>query len=372
MIAIDQVTEDLIELLQIDSPTYRETRVSAWLKARLAELGIEAEDDGQAAAIGGECGNLIARIPGTVDAPPLLLNAHMDNVPPCEGVKPQRDGFFIRTDGTTVLGGDDKCGCITIVTALREMLENDLPRPPLEVVFTAAEEVGLIGANALDYGALKAKRGIVCESGGVGTITVKAPSAERWEAVVIGKAAHAGVAPEKGINAIRIASEAVADMKLGRLDEETTANVGIIDGGEARNVVPPECIVQGEARSHDRGKLKAQMADVERCFREAAKRHGGSAEFSGGASYVSFDIPADAWPLAIAEQAARDVGVEPDARPTGGGSDANVFNERGIETVIIASGSREVHTVEEHADVRDLQKACEWLTRIIALAAEKG
>ncbi|HJN15663.1 MAG TPA: M20/M25/M40 family metallo-hydrolase [Armatimonadota bacterium] len=368
MITIDQVTGDLIELLKIDSPTFRESDASAWLKAKLAEFGVDADDDGRASEVGGECGNLVARIPGT-DAEPLLLNAHMDNVPPCEGVKPHLDGFIVRTDGTTVLGGDDKCGCIAILAALREIVQKDIPRPPLEIIFTVAEEVGLEGAKVVDYSKVAAKRAVVCESGGVGTITVKAPSAEKWDAVITGKAAHAGVAPERGVNAIRIASEAISEMRVGKLDEETTANVGVIDGGDARNVVPAGCRIQGEARSHDPEKLAAQMADVDRCLQEAAKRHGGSAELSRASSYVAFDIPEASAVLRMTIQAAREVGVEPNPRPTGGGSDANVFNERGIETVIISCGSTEVHTLNEHVDVRHLHKASEWLTRIVEMAS---
>jgi tripeptide aminopeptidase len=369
LIEFEQVKRDLLELLRIDSPSYREAEAAAWLAARFAEFGVRAKDDGVGAKLNGNAGNLVARVPGT-DAPPLLLNAHMDNVPPCEGVNPVIDGDIVRTDGRTVLGGDDKCGCIAVLTAVREVLANSLPHPPLEIVLTAAEETGLEGAKGLDYSTIGARHGIVAESGTVGAITVKAPSAERWDAVFRGRAAHAGVAPEKGINAIRMAAEAIAAMRMGRLDEETTANVGLIEGGEARNVVPPRCTVGGEARSHDNGKLAARMKHVRQCLEEAAQRHGGELELTVSRSYEAFEIGLDEWPYVVADRAAREVGLDPVARPTGGGSDANVFNEHGVRCVILGCGSSEVHTTEEYVNLNDLHQACVWLARIIVLAAD--
>jgi tripeptide aminopeptidase len=371
VISLQRLTSDMLELLQIASPTFGESAASRWLAQQLAAFGVTAEDDGASERIGGSCGNLIARIPGSDATAPLLLNAHMDNVPPCEGVRPIVEDNVIRSDGRTVLGADDKVGCVAILTAVRSIVESDLPRPPLEVVFTAAEEVGLEGAKALDYSSLAARRGFVMESGSLGSITVAAPSADRWEAVVGGKAAHAGVAPEEGINAIRIAAEAVAAMRLGRLDDETTANVGLIGGGQARNVVPPECRLSGEARSHNEGKLKAQIDHVRQCFDDAATRHGGRAKLRVKRSYDAFRIEPGAWPLRIAERAAIDVGIIPNPRPTGGGSDANVFNANGIACVVMSAGAHEVHTTNEFMDIRDLHHATRWLIRAIKLAAEE-
>jgi tripeptide aminopeptidase len=370
VVQLDAVVGDLLDLLRIDSPTYGEREAAGWLTERLAELGVSARDDGTAEALGGNSGNLIARVPGNRDAPPLLLNAHMDNVPPCTGVSPVVDGYAIRTDGRTVLGTDDKGGCIALLTALREVVTNDLAHPPLEVVFTAAEEVGLEGAKALDFAALRARWGFVAESGTLGAITIAAPSAERWEARVHGKAAHSGVCPEQGVNAIRIAAEAIAAMRIGRLDEETTGNVGIISGGEARNIVPPECLVVGEARSHNGGKLAGQMKQVRDCFAAAAAKNGGTVDLQTKRSYNAFRVAPDEWPVVLAQQAARDVGVDPAPRPTGGGSDANVFNENGIRCVVLCTGAHNVHTPDEFIDVRDLLQAARWFVRVIALAAE--
>ena len=367
MVELERVKADLLALLRIDSPSYREADAAAWLAARFAEFGVEATDDGLGATLNGNSGNLVARIPGN-GAPAVLLNAHMDNVPPCEGVNPLIDDGVVRTDGRTVLGGDDKCGCIAILTAVREVLTSGVPHPPLEIVLTAAEETGLEGAKGLDYSTVAARRGFVAESGTVGAITVKAPSADRWDAVLKGRAAHAGVAPEKGINAIRMAAEAIAEMHVGRLDDETTANVGLIRAGEARNVVPPKCTVGGEARSHDRRKLDSQVKHVRRCFENAAKRHGGEVELTVSRTYERFGIGLGEWPYLVADEAAREVGLDPIARPTGGGSDANIFNERGVVCVILGCGSSEVHTTDEHVDLNELHRACVWLAKIIEIA----
>lgn len=368
MIELERVTSEFLAILRIDSPSHREAQVAEWLAQKFAEFGVEAKDDGAASKINGNSGNLIARVPGN-DAPTLLLNAHMDNVPPCEGVNPIVETTIVRTDGRTVLGGDDKCGCIAVLSAVREVVTNGIDHPPLEIVFTAAEETGLEGAQALDYSALRARRGFVAESGTVGAITVKAPSADRWDAVLKGRAAHAGVAPEKGVNAIRMAAEAISAMRLGRLDDETTANVGLIRGGEARNVVAPECRIEGETRSHDPHKLEQEVAHVRACLEQATGQYGGQLEFSVSRTYESFHILPDEWPCLIAEQAARDVGLDPVCRPTGGGSDANIFNAHGIRCVIVGCGASEVHTVEEQIDLRDLHQACLWLCRMIELAA---
>jgi len=364
---MERVTADLLALLRIDSPSYREAAAAAWLVAQFAEFGVEATDDGLGATLNGNSGNLIARVPGN-GAPPVLLNAHLDNVPPCEGVSPAIEDGVVRTDGRTVLGGDDKCGCIAVLSAVREVVTNGIPHPPLEIVLPAAEETGLEGAKGLDYEAVTARRGFVAESGTVGAITVKAPSADRWDAVLKGRAAHAGVAPEKGINAIRMAAEAIAEMHVGRLDDETTANVGLIRAGEARNVVPPICTVGGEARSHDTRKLDSQVKHVRRCFDKAAKRHGGEVELTVSRTYERFDVGLDEWPYVVADEAAQEVGLEPLARPTGGGSDANIFNQHGVVCVILGCGSSEVHTPDEHVDLNDLHRACVWLAKIIEIA----
>jgi tripeptide aminopeptidase len=263
-----RLVQTFLELVAIDSPSGQEEAIGANLMQRFAALGGEAARD--------KHGNVIARWPGNGDDW-LMLSAHMDTVGKDTGIRPAiRDGI-IYSDGTTILGGDDKSGIAAILEVLVSLAEDKLNHPPLEVVISVGEEVGLQGAKWLDKSQLRARRGYVLDSGGaIGSIVVSAPSQDSLRVVVHGKKAHAGSEPENGINAIRVASEAIAAMPLGRIDFETTANIGVIEGGTATNIVPDEVKVRGEARSRDGAKLAAQTAVMVRAFEEAAARHGTS------------------------------------------------------------------------------------------------
>jgi len=342
--------------------------VADLLAGDLAALGLEVTRDRAGEALGSDCGNVIGRL-REGQGPPLLLNAHMDTVAPGQGVKPTFDGDIIRTDGTTILGGDDKAGCTTIIMALRHVLAEGLPHPPLEIVFTIAEEIGLYGAKRLDYSALDAKWGIVAESGEVGKITIAAPSADTIDATIKGRRAHAGVCPEKGINAIAAAARGIARMNLGRLDEESTANVGTIQGGDARNIVPEKCVIVAGARSHVEAKLAAQSEHMKRCLEEGAAELGARAEVVIERAYSGFRLQEGEPCLRLAQEAGAAVGLVTRTEVSGGGSDANVFNERGLRTAIICTGPREVHTTDEYVEVNHLVRATEWLTAIITRAA---
>lgn len=230
MIDNERLVTTLLRLIQIDSPSGQEAQIRRHLSVRLSELGLQVETNG--------IGNILARMDGKGDAS-YLLSAHMDNVQPCEHVKPSlRDGI-VHGDGTTVLGADDKAGLAVILEVLQTIVEQELPHPPLEVVITAQEELGLKGAKSFDMSKLRSRQGVGLDASGVaGTIVVSAPYQDSLRALVHGKAAHAGVSPEKGINAILVAAEAIATMPLGRIDEETTANIGLIKGGRATNIVP--------------------------------------------------------------------------------------------------------------------------------------
>ncbi len=364
------IIDEFCDLVRIDSPSLREAEVVAAIRDRLAEIGVEAETDGETEAFGGEAGNLIARVPGDTNAPTVLINAHVDTVEPGRGICPRVEGTVIRSDGTTVLGADDKSGVTIILAMLRHVLGEGLPHPPLEVVFTVAEEIGLCGAKALDYDSLEAEMGYVLDGGHtMGVITHAAPSAYRlgWE--VRGVAAHAGVCPERGINAIRVAAEAIAEMPLGRLDHETTANIGVIEGGEATNIVPERAVVRGETRSHDDGKLERQRDLMVGAFATAARRH--NAQVSADVSMTSrrFHLAADEPALRDAWRASESLGIRPRTERGGGGSDANIFNERGIPSVILATGPADVHTVKEWVDAERMVESARWLTEILGMIA---
>ncbi|MGD9495268.1 MAG: M20/M25/M40 family metallo-hydrolase [Armatimonadota bacterium] len=373
MIDQQQIIEQFCDLVRIDSPSLHEAAVLAAIRDRLAEMGVEAEVDDAGASIGGESGNLIARVPGSAGAPTVLLNAHVDTVEPGCGIEPQVEGTRICSDGRTVLGADDKAGVTIILAALRHILDEGLPHPPLEVVFTVAEEIGLCGAKALDFAALRARMGYVLDGGRtMGMITNAAPSAYRLAWEVTGVAAHAGVCPERGVSAIRVAAEAIAQMPLGRLDHETTANIGVIRGGEATNIVPEHTTVRGETRSHDEGKLERQKGLMVEAFAQAAQRHGAHVRVDATMTYRRFHIGQDQAVLRYAWQAAERLGFPPQVERGGGGSDANVFNEHGIPSIIIATGPADVHTVKEWVDAQTMVDSARWLTQILGMIASGG
>lgn len=373
----------LIELIKIDSLSRKELDVALRLKREMEELGATVLIDDAGEKVGGNVGNLIAHFPGDRPAAePLLLSAHMDTVVPGEGIVPILEGDILRTDGRTVLGGDDKSGVAIICEVMRVIKENRLPCGGVDVVFTICEEAGLIGAKCLDVGKLHARTGLVLDSDSVGYLFTRAPAANRMEFRVYGLEAHAGVCPEKGINAIKVAAEAIAKMQLGRIDHETTANIGVIEGGMAVNIVPNQVILRGEARSHSREKLDRQTEHMKRCLEEAAARH--TLEFDGKRhtarveakierDYDRMDVPESAAIVKLVHAAAKNLNLEVKNHATGGGCDANVLNQKGLVVANLATGMREIHTVNEWLDLKDLYISAAMVLEIVKLnAAEKS
>lgn len=373
--------DHFLTLVQIDSLSRREGRVAVHLREELRTLGASVSFDQAGEAVGGEVGNLIARLPATrPGVPPFLLSAHMDTVGPGEGIKPVVEGDLIRSDGTTILGADDKSGITIICEVLRILTEGQIPHGEIEVLFTICEEVGLLGARHLDASRLHARIGLVLDSSNPDRLIHRAPAANRLDFTIHGLEAHAGVAPEKGINAIRIASEAIAAMRLGRLDDETTANIGLIQGGIATNIVPNRVTVHGEARSHDEAKLKAQTDHMIRCFHEAAARHRvtldgvssrGSVTAEVRRDYDRLAIPEDARIIRLVRQAARHLHREITLWRTGGASDANILYAKGIEVANLGTGQREVHTVNEHLLLSEMVRSAELVLEVIRLHTEE-
>jgi len=379
MVVPERVREDFLALVAIDSPTYHEGGVAAWLAERLQALGLTPHFDDAAGQTGGEVGNLICRVPasrrgptGPRDPGAVLLAAHMDVVPPCRGVQPVVEGDIVRTRGATVLGGDDKAGCTALLHAVTDLTQEGRPHGPLEVVFTVAEEAGLEGARALECTQPGARWGLVAESGTLGHITVAAPSSAKWWARFQGRAAHGGVCPEQGISAIRAAAVALSRMPLGRLDGETTCNAGLVSGGEARNVVPPHCEVSGDARSHDETKLEDVLSRLRACVADGAAEVGATAEFEAVPAYRRYRLSPEQQPVQAALQAGEDLGLRPQTVATGGGSDANILNERGLPTAVLCCGAKAVHTREEFVDLRDVVAAARWMARTVELLGQAG
>lgn len=357
-------------LLGINAPSCQEGPVAAFVREALADLGPTIVTDDADIALDAETGNMIVRLPGTVDAEPILFCAHLDTVEPTRGlVIVEKDGVF-RTDGTTILGADDRAGVAAILEAVRALRESGAAHPPLELAFTIAEEVGLMGSQVMDYDLLTARCGFVPDSTGpVGAIIVRAPEQRGIHATISGTAAHAGIAPETGVCAIVTASRAIARMKLGRIDLETTANIGIIGGGKATNIVCDRVEAQGEVRSRNPQALAEQVAHMVACFEEEAAAMGAKAEVVVTDVYPAFNLAEDSRPVTLAAAAARSLGVTPTIRATGGGSDANFLNDHGIPSVILSAGYESAHCTGEHIPAAQLVLLAEWLYGIAVQAA---
>lgn len=345
MIDEQRLLNTFLSLVCIDSPSGEEMTIAQELAKRLRQLGCTVELD--------KVHNVVAKLPG--QGAPLLLAAHMDTVMPGRGIKPVVKDGVVYSDGTTILGADDKAGVAIILEVLQVVVEDKLPHPPLEIVLTAQEETGLIGAKHLDKSHLQANMGISFDAGSApGTIVVAAPSHDNLAAVVHGKAAHAGTRPEEGINAIRVAAEAIVDMPLGRIDEETTANIGVIKGGIARNIVPDRVELMGEARSRNPGKLQAQINKMVEALQKAAQRYDTTVDIEVVRSYEGYSFSTEDAIVKRLMAACRAVGIEPILTPTGGGSDVNIYNACGLQVVNLSTGLRKEHSTEEHVAVADM------------------
>jgi tripeptide aminopeptidase len=380
MINQERIKNLLLELVQIDSVSREEREVAQRIRQYCEEMGAEVFIDGAGEAVGGNTGNVIARFPGTIpDAEPIMMSAHMDTVVPGKGVKPVVEGDIIRSDGTTVLGGDDKSGCSVILEVIRCLQEQSIPHAPIDAVFSICEEVGLLGAKHLDMSKMRARYGIVFDSDDPGFLFTKGPSANHFDFKIYGLESHAGVAPDKGISAIRIAAEAITAMRLGRIDGETTANIGVIRGGEATNIITNLVLLRGEARSLDDEKLEAHTRHIIECLEQAAARHEvtvdgvttrGRVESHVTREYYAMDVPDDSRVVRLVRQAAAKMGLDVQTMASGGGCDANIFNKRGIECANLGTGMRAIHTVKEWLDVKDMYASAEMTLEIMRLNGE--
>jgi tripeptide aminopeptidase len=362
-----------LRLVKINSPSGREKQVAELLLSELRRLGFETELTEAPPGSGSDTGNLIARKPGIVQGVPcFFLCAHMDTIRPTEGVNPQVAGDVVKTDGSTILGADDKSGIAAILEAIETVLSQKRPRGDIELVFTVAEETGLYGAKALKKSDLQSHFGYVFDEGKpIGSPVTSAPSHDKIYVTVRGKAAHAGVAPEKGLNAIEVASAAISKIKTGRIDPQTTSNVGVIKGGVATNVVPETCSVDIEVRSRDEAILKAEVGKIKRSFEQTAAQWGAPLDLKVERCYDTYHIDDRELVLKIALEASEALGLSTQTRASGGGSDANVFNSLGIPTIVLGTGMSDVHSESESISVADMAACAELIEKIIEIAASK-
>jgi tripeptide aminopeptidase len=344
---LDELRDLFVHLAGIRSPSLEEREMADAVKDFVRGLGLEAFEDASAPLTGCACGNLIVRVPGRGQGTPLALCAHLDTVPLERAPTVIVEDGVVRTDGETILGADDKAAVAVLLLMLRD-LAVDPPAADVEVVFTAGEEIGLQGAKALDPASLAAAAVFVFDSEGEpGTVIVAAPTLKAVDAEFRGVAAHAGIEPEHGRSAIVAAARALATMDLGRIDDETTANAGLIEGGSAVNVVAERCVVRAEARSRDERKLAAQVAGMVEAVTVAAAETGVDVEIDVEEHFRGYAHAADALPLRLADAALAEVGLEPRHVGGGGGSDANVFNARGLPSLTLGVGFERVHSPHE-------------------------
>lgn len=357
MINKARILDTFLTLVTTDSKTKQEGRIADLLQSRLEAMGFTVERDNAGEIIGGDTGNIIARLKGTRSTETLLLCSHMDRVNPGTGIKPQIKDGIITSDGTTILAADDCAGLAAILEGIQSALEQGIERPDIEVVFTIAEEGGLNGSKNLDYSKLTARQAFIVDSSTpVGTVVNQAPAQTKLNYRIIGKAAHGGVEPEKGINALVVAAHAITRMKLGRIDEETTANLGLAQGGAATNIVMETFEIKGDARSLVTEKMEAQVAHMTEVFEKTAAEFGARVEADIQFAYGPVNLKPGDVVLDRAFAAIRRTGLTPELRATGGGSDANLFNTKGIQACNLGTGYRGAHSLKESIPVSELEK----------------
>lgn len=345
------------DLCAIPSPPGEERAVADRVLAYLRALGLEADEDGAGPAIDSTAGNVYCRLPGNGAAgTPIFLCAHLDTVPPTGPIEPVVEDGVVRNAAGTILGADNKAAVAVMLEAARRIVEEGRPHAGVELLFTPKEEVGLLGAAAFDHTRLQARVGYVYDQASPpGEVILGAPHQRSLYVTFRGRAAHAGMYPEEGRSAIAAAARAIADLRLGRLDEETSANVGRIDGGTARNIVPERCSFEAEARSHDERKLADLVAEMLEAVTFAATLADCAVETEVSDTYRGYRFRPDEPAVQLAMEGIRRAGVEPRTGFTGGGADANVFNERGLACVNLSNGMAQIHTPDEHIAVEDLE-----------------
>jgi tripeptide aminopeptidase len=359
-----RVLDFFLELAAIPSPSGEERLVTDRVRAALRRLGLDADED--------EAGNLLCRIEGSNGGGiPVFLCAHLDTVPPEGPIEPVVEDGWVRNAARTILGADNKAAVAVIVEAAARIVADRRPHSGVELLFTSREEVGLLGASAFDHTRLRARVGYVYDQAApIGDVVLGAPTQRSLKVRFHGRPAHAGMAPEEGRSAIYAAAKAIADLRLGRLDEETTANVGVISGGTARNIVPEWCALEAELRSHDERKLADLLQETLDTIAFAAAMGECEVETQIEESYKGYRFRRDELPVRLAAQALERSGFTPRYGLTGGGADANVFNERGLACVNIANGMTDIHTPDERIAVDDLDRMVDVTLALVDAARD--
>lgn len=359
------------ELCLIDAPAKKERQAADYVINLMKEMGLEVWEDKAGEAVGGNSGNVIALFKGNKPGTPrIFLSAHLDTVEPTAGLKIIEENGRLSSDGTTILGADDKGGMAPAIEAIRIIQESGEEHGDVVLLFSICEEIGLLGADNVDLNELNLDFGFVLDTGPpVGTFVTRTATHDMLNVTFIGKPAHAGKHPEDGINAIQVAAEAVSKMKIGRIGPETTSNFGIIKGGTAVNVVCPSVTLFGEARSTNVEELDAQIAHMKEVCQAAADAWGAKVEFDYERHYDAYLVDAATKVVQVAQAAAAKLGMSGDLRTTLGGSDANIYNAKGVPSIVVATGMEEIHTHNEFITIADLVATAELTVELIRESA---
>lgn len=357
----DRLVNHFLDIIQIDSESKNEKAIAETLAEQLDHLGFAVTKLPVPEEISNGF-NIYARLEGELEGS-TVFSAHMDTVTPGNGIEPIVEDGVISSKGDTILGGDDKSGIAAVMEAVRVIKESGQAHKTIELAFTVFEEGGLKGSKNYDMSCIQSNQAIVLDSGGsIGTIITRAPGQQNLKVTITGRPAHAGLAPEEGINALTVAADAIAGMTLSRIDEETTANIGIVHGGQATNIVMPELYIEAEARSLNDEKLAKQVEHMESKFKTAADKHGAEIEIISSRAYNAYKIEDDNAHVVSIKEAFESINIIPITMPTGGGSDANIFNEKGLTTVNLSTGMAKVHTTEEYIKVADMVDITRFIT----------
>ncbi len=360
----------LHELLKINSPSKKERLLGEYIAGCLSNLGIETTIDNTSGTTGADIGNLIARVDGGLSGDPILFSAHLDTIESTQDLEIiEKDGRIL-SNGKSILGADDKAGLAIIIEMIETLKQSGLKHLPVELVFSVSEEIGLIGASALDFTKLRSRMGFCFDGGGDPShLIMNSPTQETIEVSFRGKAVHAGVEPEKGANAIYAVAKAAADFPQGRLDEDTTANLGTISGGKATNIVADNAEYKAEVRGHDRLKLDATVQMIKQKAKQVAVDTKTQVDINQSTSFEGFTLNEDESVVKIAIDALKECGIKPAFTKSGGGSDANIFNQNGIKTLTLPMGAQKAHSKEEFVDIKNFTKAAQIAVKLVEAAS---
>lgn len=365
MINNERLLNTFLAYVRIDSESRNEKAMAERICADLKAIGCDIYVDDTMVQTGSNTGNVYATLPGTAEGEPILLCAHMDTVVPGNGVEPVVEDGVVRSKGNTVLGSDDKSGVVAIVEAMRTVVEQKIPHPTIQAVFTVCEEIGLLGSRYLQYDKLVGRWAAVLDSGTPGVITSAGPGQYKIEATVIGRKAHAGLTPETGVSAIQVLCQAIAGMKQLRIDPETTANIGSIHSEYPTNIVAERATMLAECRSRRNDKLEAQAEHMEECLRRACEQHGAVLELERTKVYGAYSHAENHPFVQKMSRAVSSVGLTPRLEPSGGGSDGNNLCAHGITALVVGTGMSKVHTTDEQITVRDLESTSRMALELI-------